>query len=84
MLLHCHQVIVQYILDKWGNIGPSLLAATPEARATAALAARLHDQYITPIQARAVPAALGKRLFDYHMLQRKTHHCRGRTDWELI
>eukprot|EP00775_Hariotina_reticulata_P011007 gene11007-11161_t len=44
------EVIVQYILDKWSYAGPSMMAATPELRAVANLAARIHDQYITPIQ----------------------------------
>jgi glutathione S-transferase len=41
------EVITQYLLDKCGG---SMQAATPELRAVAALAARIHDQYITPIQ----------------------------------
>lgn len=55
-LCHCRmlpQVIVQYILDKHDGSGPSLRAATPELRAVAALATRIHDQYITPIQVSA-------------------------------
>ena len=44
------QVIAQYILDKWSGVGPSMVAADPESRALATLAARIHDQYITPIQ----------------------------------
>lgn len=62
------QVIVQYILDKYEGVGPSLRAATPELRAIAALATRIHDQYITPIQvgeqprrASAAPAAAHSR-----------------------
>jgi len=45
------EVIVQYLLDKYSGIGPSLQAATPEARAVGALVTRLVDLYITPIQA---------------------------------
>eukprot|EP00879_Flechtneria_rotunda_P008174 GHRR01008563.1.p1 GENE.GHRR01008563.1~~GHRR01008563.1.p1 ORF type:complete len:206 (+),score=58.71 GHRR01008563.1:1275-1892(+) len=45
------EVIVQYILDKWEGVGPSMKAPTAELRAIATLAARIHDQYITPIQA---------------------------------
>lgn len=41
------EVIAQYLLDKCGG---GMQAPTPELRAVAALAARLHDQYITPIQ----------------------------------
>jgi glutathione S-transferase len=41
------EVITQYLLDKSGG---GMQAATPELRAVAALAARIHDQYITPIQ----------------------------------
>lgn len=44
------QVIAQYILDKYSGAGPSMMAADPESRAIATLAARIHDQYITPIQ----------------------------------
>lgn len=44
------QVIESYLLDKYSAVGPSLLPATPELRAKAALAARLHDLYIAPIQ----------------------------------
>lgn len=44
------QVIAQYVLDKWSAVGPSMMASDAEARATANLAARIHDQYITPIQ----------------------------------
>jgi glutathione S-transferase len=43
------EVITQYLLDKCGG---GMQAATPELRAIAALAARIHDQYITPIQVR--------------------------------
>lgn len=43
-------MIAQYILDKYSGVGPSLKAADPESRAIATLAARIHDQYITPIQ----------------------------------
>jgi glutathione S-transferase len=41
------EVITQYLLDKCGG---GMRAATPELRAIAALAVRIHDQYITPIQ----------------------------------
>jgi hypothetical protein len=46
------QVIVQYLLDAYHGVGPSLVAATPEARAVGALVTRIHDVYIVPIQAR--------------------------------
>ncbi|WIA30397.1 hypothetical protein OEZ86_000482 [Tetradesmus obliquus] len=42
------EVIAQYLLDKAGG---GMQAPTPELRAVAALATRIHDQYITPIQA---------------------------------
>jgi len=45
------EVIVQYILDKWFGVGPSLMPLTPEGKALAALATRIHDMYITTIQA---------------------------------
>jgi hypothetical protein len=44
------QVIALYILDKYSGAGPTMMAADPESRAVATLAARIHDQYITPIQ----------------------------------
>lgn len=44
------QVIESYILDKYKGQGPDLLPATPELRALGALVARVHDQYIAPIQ----------------------------------
>jgi hypothetical protein len=43
-------VIESYLLDKYRGAGPDLLPATPELRARAALAARILDLYITPIQ----------------------------------
>lgn len=52
------EVISQYIVDRWSSTGPSLRAPTPELRARAALATRVHDLYITSIQAcmyRAMP-----------------------------
>jgi hypothetical protein len=49
---------VQYILDRWASSGPSLTAPTPELRAKAALAARVHDIYITTVQVRALGLAL--------------------------
>lgn len=45
------EVIAQYLLDKAGG---GMQAPTPELRAVAALATRIHDQYITPIQVRCV------------------------------
>ncbi|GFR46432.1 hypothetical protein Agub_g8006 [Astrephomene gubernaculifera] len=45
------EVISQYLLDRFADRGPSLRAATPEARARAALATRLHDLYICSVQA---------------------------------
>jgi glutathione S-transferase len=44
------QVIESYLLDKYRGHGPDLLPRTPEARARAALATRILDLYITPIQ----------------------------------
>lgn len=44
------QVIESYILDKYKGVGPDLVPDTPELRALAALAARVHDLYIAPIQ----------------------------------
>lgn len=47
---HHNKVIVGYILDRWADRGPSLRAATPELRARAALATRVHDLYVAPVQ----------------------------------
>ncbi|KXZ55975.1 hypothetical protein GPECTOR_2g1527 [Gonium pectorale] len=44
------EVISQYLLDKYSGRGASLVASTPEGRAKAALATRIHDVYIVPIQ----------------------------------
>lgn len=44
------QVIESYILDKFRGVGPDLIPGTPELRAHAILMARIHDQYIAPIQ----------------------------------
>ena len=44
------QVIESYILDKYKGTGPDLLPPTPELRALATLAARIHDLYMAPIQ----------------------------------
>lgn len=44
------QVIESYLLDKYKGVGPDLLPQSPELRAIAALAARIHDIYIAPIQ----------------------------------
>jgi len=44
------EVIAQYLLDKYADVGPSLLPDTPELRAKANLATRVHDVYITNIQ----------------------------------
>ncbi|KAF5838786.1 hypothetical protein DUNSADRAFT_2248 [Dunaliella salina] len=45
------EVIVQYLVDKFSSQGPSLSAATPEARAVGNTVTRFVDVYITPIQA---------------------------------
>ncbi|PNW74809.1 hypothetical protein CHLRE_12g508850v5 [Chlamydomonas reinhardtii] len=44
------EVISQYLLDKYASHSPSLVANTPEGRARANLATRIHDVYIVPIQ----------------------------------
>lgn len=46
------QVIEAYLLDKYEGVGPSLLPPTPELRAKAQLAGRIHDLYIQPLQVR--------------------------------
>lgn len=53
-------MIESYLLDKFQAVGPALLPPTPELRAKAALAARINDLYITPIQVRAVTLAAGR------------------------
>jgi hypothetical protein len=54
-----HQVIAQYILDRWSATGNPMRAPTPELRAKAALATRVHDMYITTIQVRSVLCVVG-------------------------
>lgn len=44
------EVIVQYLLDKYRDTGPSLIPESLEQRAYANLAVRVHDQYVVPIQ----------------------------------
>ncbi len=44
------EVIVGYLLDKFSSVGPSLVPATAEGRARAALLTRLHDTYLGPLQ----------------------------------
>lgn len=44
------QVIEAYLLDKYAGVGPSLQPPTPELRAKAQLARRVHDLYIQPLQ----------------------------------
>mmetsp|Transcript_19876 Transcript_19876/g.63255 ORF Transcript_19876/g.63255 Transcript_19876/m.63255 type:complete len:300 (+) Transcript_19876:1-900(+) len=44
------QVILEYLMDKYASLGPSLLPATPEGRAQAALVARMLDIYIGGVQ----------------------------------
>ncbi len=41
---------MQFLLDEFRGVGPSLVAATPAQRAVAALATRIHDVYMSPIQ----------------------------------
>lgn len=44
------EVISQYICDAYSEVGPSLIPDDPETRAVAALATRIHDVYVVPIQ----------------------------------
>lgn len=60
-------MIEYYLLDKYRDIGPSLLPPTPELRAKAALVARILDLYITPIQVRVVGCTGGR--------QQRCHAC---------
>ena len=52
-------MIEAYLLDRYQGVGPSLLPPTPEARARAALAARILDLYITPPPAHNYDAVEG-------------------------
>lgn len=49
------EVISQYICHAYEDVGPSLIPEDPETRAVAALATRIHDVYIVPIQAWSPP-----------------------------
>jgi hypothetical protein len=74
----CPQVIAQYVLDKYSGQGPAMMAADPESRAIATLAARIHDQYITPIQVQQtmLPAVVGPAWVGWGRgLGRTTHVC---------
>lgn len=44
------EVISQYICHAYADSGPSLVPEDPETRAVAALATRIHDVYLVPIQ----------------------------------
>jgi glutathione S-transferase len=44
--LYESRVISAYIVDKYADVGPSCIAPTPEARATANLILSIHDLYI--------------------------------------
>ena len=44
------EVIAQYICDAYADVGPSLIPDDPETRAVVALATRIHDVYVVPIQ----------------------------------
>jgi len=44
------EVIAQYLLHAFEQTGPKLIPEDPEVRAIAALATRIHDQYLAPIQ----------------------------------
>jgi len=45
-------VIAAYLAEKYENEGASFKLPTPELRANDLLVRRIHDHYITPIQAR--------------------------------
>ena len=44
------EVISQWICDEYSEVGPELKPEDPETRAICALATRIHDVYIVPIQ----------------------------------
>lgn len=44
------ECIVQYLLDRYSDTGPTLTASTPELRARGALVTRIHDLYVAPVQ----------------------------------
>jgi hypothetical protein len=44
------QVIVNYLVDKYGEVEPDLMPHSPELRARGQLAIRFHDLYINNIQ----------------------------------
>ena len=44
------EVIAQYVCDAYADVGPSLIPDDPETRAVVALATRIHDVYVVPIQ----------------------------------
>ena len=44
------EVILGYLLDKYSSSGPSLRLGTPLERARSALATKVHDTYLQPVQ----------------------------------
>ena len=44
------EVIAQYVLHAYADVGPALIPEDPKQRALAALVTRVHDVYIAPIQ----------------------------------
>lgn len=44
------ETINEFLVDKFADVGPSFVAATPELRAKSRLASRVHDMYLTTIQ----------------------------------
>ena len=50
MALPESEVIAQYVLHKYADVGPLLIPEDPDQRALASLITRVHDVYIAPVQ----------------------------------
>ena len=50
MALPESEVIAQYVLHAYADVGPSLIPEDPNQRALASLLTRIHDVYIAPVQ----------------------------------
>jgi hypothetical protein len=72
--------ICRYLLDRFGDTGPSFLPSSAAARAKSDLLCRLHDMYLTTIQGalyKATPpfGIFGSRLDALQELRKQVYGC---------
>ena len=67
------EVISQYVLDEYSDVGPLLIPSDAKQRALATLATRIHDIYIVPIQGCMYrgPMDIGKRAEDLSQIYKQ-------------